>query len=184
MRFPGQHSGERIILLLRRHPFVFAVILAYFVLLVLLPIGVRLLLSNELLAALAGTVWEPLGLLALTAYYLFLWLFLMFAWIDYYLDLWIVTDERIVNIEQSGLFDRVISEQRLIRVQDVTSEVKGLFPTFLNYGNVHVQTAGSRERFVFEQVPEPDLVKKVVLQAHESALSRTKSGPAIEASLV
>ncbi len=180
VHFPGQHSGERVILLLRRHPFVFVITIIYFILLTLLPAGVRLLFPGTLLAGIQGTAWEVLLVLGLSAYYLFLWLFFTFAWVDYYLDIWIVTEERIINVEQVGLFNRVISEQRLLRVQDVTSEVRGLFPTFLNYGHVFVQTAGERERFVFEQVPEPDLVKKVVLQAQERVVAESGGRAAAE----
>lgn len=170
MHFPGQHDGERVLLVLRRHPFVFVLVTAAFVLFALLPLFVRFLIPESFFQNLQGTVWEVLVTVALSMYFLFLWLFFAYAWVDYYLDLWIVTDERIVNIEQAGFFNRVISEQRLLRVQDVTSDVKGLVPTFLDYGNVFVQTAGERGRFVFEQVPHPDLVKKVVLLAHEEAL--------------
>lgn len=176
MHFPGQHSGERVLLVLRRHPFVFLLITAAFVFFTLLPILLRFLIPENLSQSLAGTVWEVLVAVALSVYYLFLWLFFAYAWVDYYLDLWIITDERVVNIEQVGLFNRVISEQRLLRVQDATSEVKGLFPTFLDYGYVYVQTAGERERFVFAQVPYPDLVKKVVIQAHEEALRQAGQG--------
>lgn len=172
VHFPGQRTGERIVLLLRRHPFVFAVTAFYFILLTLFPLGIRVLLPGSFLAGIRGTAWEVIIVLGLSAYYLFVWLFFTYAWMDYYLDIWVVTDERIVNVEQAGLFNRVISEQRIIRVQDVTSEVRGLFPTFLHYGHVFVQTAGERERFVFEQVPEPDLVKKVILRAHEEALKK------------
>ena len=172
MHFQGQHRGERVLLVLRRHPFVFILVAAAFVLFTLLPIFLRFLVPAGLSQSLEGTVWEVLLSVALSLYYLFLWLFFAYAWVDYYLDLWIVTDERIVNIEQVGLFNRVISEQRLLRVQDATSEVKGLFPTFLDYGQVFVQTAGERERFVFEQVPHPDAVKKIVILAHEEALRR------------
>lgn len=171
VHFPGQHRGEQVILLLRRHPFVFIVTVVYFLLLALLPVGVRLLFPGSLLQGLQGTAWGILITIGLSAYYLFVWLFFTFAFVDYYLDMWMITDERIINVEQVGLFNRVISEQRLVRVQDVTSEVKGLFPTFLNYGQVFVQTAGERERFVFEQVSEPDLVKKVVLQASQRAIA-------------
>lgn len=173
VHFPGQHDGERIRLVLRRHPFVWFLTAMYFLFLALLPIGFRLLIPGSVFPVLAGTAWGNLVALALSAYYLFLWLFFAYAWVDYTLDLWIVTDERIINIEQMGLFNRVISEQRLLQVQDVTSELKGLFPTFLDYGHVFVQTAGERGRFVFEQIPHPDLVKKVVLLAHEEALARS-----------
>lgn len=169
--FPGKRDGEQVTLLLRRHPFVFFVTVVYFILLALLPLALRLLLPAEFVPEPGGTAQGVIVLLT-SAYYLFLWLFFAYAWVDYYLDLWIVTDERIINIEQAGLFNRVISEQRLIRVQDVTSDVKGFFPTFLNYGHVFVQTAGEHARFAFEQVPYPDLVKKVVLKASEEALQR------------
>lgn len=184
VHFPGQQDGERVILLLRRHSFVFFITVVFFVLLTLLPVGLRLLFPSTVLTGLRGTAWEGIVLLAISAYYLFTWLFFTFAWVDYYLDLWIVTDERIVSVEQAGLFRRVISEQRLIRVQDVTSEVRGVFPTFLHYGQVFVQTAGERERFVFEQVPEPDLVKKVVLQAHEAAFKKVGGQPDATASVL
>mgnify|MGYP001576949469 CR=1 FL=1 len=170
MHFPGQHDGERVLLVLRRHPFVFVLVTVAFVLFALLPLFIRFLIPESFFQNLEGTIWEALISVALSMYFLFLWLFFAYAWVDYYLDLWIVTDERIVNIEQAVFFNRVISEQRLLRVQDATSEVKWLFPTFLDYGNVFIQTAGERERFVFEQVPHPDLVKKVVLLAHEEAL--------------
>lgn len=168
--FPGQHSGERILLLLRRHWFVLAASSALFILFLLLPLLVRLLVPIGVLAAMSGTVWDGVSTLALSGYYLFLWLFFFTVFTDYYLDVWILTNERIINIEQVGLFHRVISEQRLLRVQDVTSDIRGIFPTFLNYGNVFVQTAGERERFVFLQVPDPNAVKKAILQASEAAL--------------
>lgn len=171
IRFPGQHEGERVILVLRRHPFVFTMTVLYFLLLATLPAVLHLAIPRGLFAW-AGGPLQGVVVLLTSAYYLFLWLFFTFAWVDYYLDLWIVTEERVINIEQAGLFNRTISEQRLIRVQDVTSEVRGLFPTFLSYGHCYVQTAGERTRFTFEQVPHPDLVKKIVLKAHEEALRR------------
>lgn len=183
MHFPGKHDGERVLLVLRRHAFVFVLIAGAVVLFALLPILVRFLIPESFFQNLPGTVWEILVTVALSMYTLFLWLFFAYAWVDYYLDLWIVTDERIVNIEQVGLFNRVISEQRLLRVQDATSDVKGLFPTFLDYGNVFIQTAGERERFVFEQVPHPDLVKKLVIQAHEEALRQVGGHDAVSSIL-
>lgn len=183
VHFPGQHERERVILVLRRHPFVFFITILYFTILAVVPAGIRLIVPEEFLPQPGGII-QGILILVVSLYYLSLWLFFTFAWIDYYLDLWIVTDERVINIEQAGLFNRVIAEQRIIRVQDVASEVKGLLPTFLNYGHVFVQTAGERARFVFEQVPQPDLVKKVVLQAHKDALDRAGISKEVEAAML
>lgn len=168
--FPGRHSEEAILLVLRRHWFVLVTTGLLFAFLLVLPIVIVTLLPSAFLASLQTTVWAGLGLLLLSMYYLFVWLFFFTVLVDYYLDVWIVTNERVVSIEQLGLFRRVIAEQSVVRVQDVTSEVGGIFPTFLNFGDVFIQTAAERERFVFMQVPKPNEVKKIILKAHEEAV--------------
>jgi hypothetical protein len=113
-------------------------------------------------------------ILVITAYILAIWLFTFLEFTDYYLDVWIVTTERIINIEQKGLFTRVASELHLSMVEDTTSEVKGIIHTFLNYGNVFIQTAGERTRFIFKDVPNPEMVKERVVKLTEDYKARSK----------
>lgn len=94
---------------------------------------------------------------------LFVWFYGFLIWIDYYLDVWIITDERIVNIEQKGLFLREASDLEFSKIQDVTVDVVGLIPTVLNYGDVFIQTAGEKERFKFRQVPDPYALKSLIM---------------------
>lgn len=82
--------------------------------------------------------------------------------VDYFLDVWIVTNERILNIEQNQIFSRVVAEHELSKIQDVACEVHGMLPTFFNYGDVHIQTAAETQRFVFRQVPRPLDVKREI----------------------
>ncbi len=100
---------------------------------------------------------------------LFCWLFLFLIWIDVWFDSWIITNERIVNIEQKGLFSRQISELSFSKVQDVTSEVDGILRSVLNYGDVFVQSAGKEERFHFRSVPDPVGIKSLIMKLSESA---------------
>lgn len=95
---------------------------------------------------------------------LMLWMYASLIFVDYYLDVWIVTDRRVINIEQKGLFSRQVSELYYSKIQDVTTEVKGLFPTFLNYGDLFVQTAAEKERFRFHNIPNPYEVKDLVMR--------------------
>lgn len=103
---------------------------------------------------------------------LFIWLQFMTAFTDYFLDIWVVTNKRIIDIEQKGLFNREFSEFRLERIQDVTVEVKGILPTLLHYGDVHVQTAGEAREFIFLQVPYPHKIKNKILKAFETKLKQ------------
>ncbi len=94
---------------------------------------------------------------------LIIWAKLFAAWTDYYLDIWIVTNNRIVNIDQKGLFRREVSTVSFDRVQDVTFEINGIIGTVLGFGDVYVQTAGETREFVIEGVENPEHVKKRIL---------------------
>jgi len=169
--FFRQKSYEKVVYLLRRHWIVFLGTLLFYFLLAAIPIGFYLFsqynfpeLLNRLLS---GKILFPIVTLGVSIYYLSVWLFLFTAFVDYYLDLWTVTNDRIINIEQQGLFARTISELDLYKIQDVTSEVKGFLPTIFNYGNVYIQTAAEKERFIFEQVPNPHEISRRIIELME-----------------
>ncbi|OGI22794.1 MAG: hypothetical protein A3E91_03805 [Candidatus Moranbacteria bacterium RIFCSPHIGHO2_12_FULL_40_10] len=99
---------------------------------------------------------------------LILWIFGFIVWIDYYLDIWIVTSERVINIEQKGLFNRIISELKLSRIQDVTTEVNGIIQTVLNFGDVHIQTAGEESKFFLRHIPDPGGIKSILMDLQKN----------------
>ena len=107
------------------------------------------------------------------------WLYLFLIWIDVWFDIWIITDDRIINIEQSGLFSREVSELKLARIQDVSVEVHGFFQTFLNYGDVHIQSAGEEERFLFRAVPDPYGIKNTIM-SHARTYGNKDAGQSSE----
>lgn len=92
-----------------------------------------------------------------------LWIYSFLIWVDYYFDIWIITTERIINIEQKGMFTRSVSELRFSRIQDITTEVMGFLPTVINYGDVKVQTAGEESEFIFRTVSDPYHVKNIIM---------------------
>lgn len=160
---PHRREGEKIILLIRRHPFVLFKRVFFWLVAAAIPVVILFLVGGQRITYEQEGFLYPLLLVLASIYYLYIWLFVFNGFVDYYLDVWIVTDVRIVNIEQRQLFSRVISEHELERIQDVTAEAHGILPTFLNYGEVHVQTAGEQQRFIFKQVPNPQEVKRQIL---------------------
>lgn len=171
--FQGKKDDENIILLVRRHwlVFVFRFLPFLFMLIFLVIFHV-----------LGTTAFDFLGLkFDLSWFYLFesflaifLWLALFITWVNFYLDVWIITDNRIVDIEQIGLFNRHISELKHNKIQDVTSEVKGVIPTLFDYGDVYVQTAGNKQRFVFKQIPSPTNTRNIIMQLQKKAMLQEK----------
>lgn len=171
--FHGRRTDETIILVLRRH---WLILVIRFLPMLLFAIGIiafNLLIGQAVVSFLLDFDLVFLKLINLFLL-MFLWLGIFIIWIDYYLDIWIVTDQRIINIEQLGLFRREVSELEHGKIQDVTSEIKGLVPTLLKYGYIYIQTAGEKERFVFKQIKDPVRVRNIIMRLQKQAVFREK----------
>jgi membrane protein YdbS with pleckstrin-like domain len=159
---PNRQEDEKLLLFLRRHWIILVGKWLMYLFFGLIPIAIYYFLLYAYPFVLKNIFYFAFLLLLASIYYLFMVLFFFNAFIDYHLDVWIVTNKRIIDIEQKGLFNRVISEQTIEKIQDVAAIQKGIFPTFFNYGTVQVQTAGKIERFLFYQIPKPfDVVKTI-----------------------
>ncbi|MDD4333275.1 MAG: PH domain-containing protein [Patescibacteria group bacterium] len=169
-RLPDHLPGEKVIKIIRKDFFVLFKKIVLFVILGGLPFLFFFVTNySSTLNIGEGLIAYPLTIIFLSSYYLFLWLFFFFSFIDYYLDVWIITNERIIDIKQEGFFARTIAELRLYRLQDVTSEVKGIFSTLLGYGNVYAQTAGEKQRFFFKDVPRPEKIRDLLIKISEDS---------------
>lgn len=166
--FPNMLPGEQVVLLLHRHGFVAARIVVLYVFLGIVPAAAWVLLGSYTTAITDTASAGYAALVLLFASYFLLWGLLFFvSWLNYYLDVWIVTNERIINIKQVRLFHRTVSEQKLYRVQDVTWEMQGVLGNMLKYGNVIIQTAAEQSKFTFEHIPDPEGVAKTVMHLLE-----------------
>jgi hypothetical protein len=164
-------EGERVVAKVHRHWIFIALRIAglavMFVvpwLLILLLDGFGILSVTAASAASFVAVWALWGLL--------LWAVFWQFWTTYYMDIWVVTNRRIIDIDYLRLFDRNIAMLRFERVQDVTTRVQGIFGTLLRYGSVIVQTAGSDKEFVIDQIANPESLRDVISKQLASSSSR------------
>jgi len=159
--FPTEEQGEKIVLLLRAHPvtllpatfFVFVLFFLGFLSIVLFGIvGINL------------SAFLPMREIALIyfAYYLSLFGYAIFRFSLWYFNIYLVTNERIIDFDFYRFLYREISDTPLSKIQDVSSKTSGPIQTFFNFGYVYTQTAAETPRFVFENVPNPDRVAKEI----------------------
>ncbi len=158
-----QKSYEKVKFVLRRHPITFIPSLLLFVASLVVPVLVYLMISNLFPHLFDNEAIYAAGVLAGSIYCLSAILFGYGSFIDFYLDLWIVTNDRIVDIEQFGLFSRTISELDLFRIQDVTTDTQGLFATVFKYGDVVIKTASTNTSIVFKKVRDPNKIRMALL---------------------
>jgi len=160
-------EGERVVALVRRHWFHIAIVAAGNLALFLLAAVFVAVFDSYLFELGSGVLKESiaLGVYALALLGLVLWMHFFAAWSDHWLDAWIITNERVIDIEQRGFFSREVSSFPLDRIQDVTYGVHGIIAMWLNFGDLRIQTASISDDLIMKQVPAPEEVKELIVQA-------------------
>lgn len=97
-----------------------------------------------------------------------------FVWYSYQHDVWVVTNQRIVDARRNHWFHNAISSADLVDVEDMSVERNGIWATMFKYGNVRCQTAGAEQKFTLSGVPSPTEVMTTIDGARDAA----RRGPA------
>lgn len=162
--FIKQKSYEKILYVLRHHWITFVPIAVLFLILMAIPFALYFLVSSLFPALLENQISYAMLVLFASAYFLAIYLFFFTRFIEFYLDITIVTNDRLMDVEQRSLFSRSISELDLYRIQDVTSDVHGVFATFFNYGTVSIKTASNNINVVAHDIPRPNKIREALIQ--------------------
>ncbi len=167
-------ANEKLLLVIRRHWYVLVWPAAIFIFLLILP-SLLLVYGPSFWPAFATPQVQPLVKFSLAIYFMALLTFILVLWLNYYLDVWIITDQRIIDVEQHGLFHRTVSEITMERIQDITVEVPGLIATMLDFGTMRIQTAGELGEFIITEVPKCDRAKNIIVECQRKHMSAPKS---------
>lgn len=130
-QFEEQFDDEKVLFLFRKHP-------------VVMRRGLILGLLGPVIGIIPTAIWPELGFgyffggLAV-GIVLGLLLFLP-SFIYWYFSVFIVTDQRLIQVTRKGFFSKSIVDMSLQQIQSVNYEVKGLQQTMLGYGTILVQT--------------------------------------------
>ncbi len=76
----------------------------------------------------------------------------------------VITSERVVDLDQRGVFHRTVSDAAYTRIQDVSFSIKGIRQTVFRYGTVAIETAGSSARIVVSGVSHPEAVHDHIMR--------------------
>jgi magnesium-transporting ATPase (P-type) len=121
-------ENEKIMMTLHRH---WIILLAHFAqLLVLMGVSAFVFYYQEHIMSITGGAlyWGGLSLFWIS--YL---TFMLLNWMNDELDIFIITDSRIIGVEQLSALSRNVSECELGRVQEVNAHVGGIWQTLFNF---------------------------------------------------
>lgn len=159
--------GEHIVRETRKHWFLFLVELLPYAIIIVIPFALPKFLALAPPMASYAVLFDynlPVMRVVLGIWLLVTWTSAWGVFTRYFLNVWIVTNQRIVDIKQNGFFNREVSSLLLQRVQDATTEVSGVIQSLLNIGDIKVQSAGSDVEFTICGIPRPEQMRDIILK--------------------
>jgi uncharacterized membrane protein YdbT with pleckstrin-like domain len=156
IHFETQTEQEEVILLLRQHFSTNFGWIAVTAILALLPLFfIPMFLRSALIPV---NVPSSYFVLIPLIWYLGVFGFALMRFLYWYFNIYMITNERVIDVDWYSLLYKQMSETKLDRIQDVTFKQHGFLDLFFNYGDIYIQTAGTAQNFEFIAVPNPNEV--------------------------
>ena len=151
-------NGEKIIKIYHHHPFPF-------IIQIIKALGASLpfFLLLYLLSPSLNYEYTIIGIMVILALFTVVIIYLALI---YWLDKVIITNKRIVHIDWKVLSQRDEGEALLSDIQDIQTKEKGILSAIylFDYGLIRVETAASKATIIFTEAPDPEGIKKFLMQ--------------------
>ncbi len=164
--FADQMDDEEVLYVFRKHPIVMRKGLVVGMLIILLstvPVAIKPTLGF-------GWFFGSIGIGLVVAL-----LFFAPSWISWYYSIFILSDQRLIQITQKGLFNKAVVDMQLSQIQMVNYQIAGLQETMLGFGTLVMQTYMGD--LVIHDVHHPAKTQKKILEVlRENGISAASFG--------
>ncbi|OGC45395.1 hypothetical protein A2V49_02340 [candidate division WWE3 bacterium RBG_19FT_COMBO_34_6] len=161
IRFQGEDNDEEVLYIFRKATitnmgWVFSTIILF-----LMPIMFGVFLQN-LHIAYPQVISKSLIFEINMFWYIFSFGYGFERFLNWYFNVYIITNKRVVDMDFSHLLHRNISEAPLRNIEDVTYTVSGSLQTLFNFGSIKIQTAAEQRELEFEYISNPAKVQDIL----------------------
>ena len=139
-QFDGQHDNEEVLFVFRRH--IIAMRKGFYGLLIPFVIfSLPILLIPLIPFQLPMWLLDPYMLLAISGVGLFIGILLfLWHWVAWYFSYYIVTNQRLRQVNQTAWFGKSVIDLSLTKIQNISYTIEGFTASVLKYGTIVVQT--------------------------------------------
>lgn len=161
--FFQQDKDEDIILFTRRH---FATNLIWIILTVialLIPMLLTLFLQSFILPI--PPISLSMKIIFILFYYFIIIGFAFYNFIDWFYNIGIITQKRLIDIDYLRLTYIDVAITQLSEIEDVIYTQQGFMASFFDYGDIIAHTVATikgKEDFIFESVPQPTQIVEII----------------------
>lgn len=148
--FNGQREHEKVLEVVKNHPFVLFWPGLKAIFFLILGIATVLYISSQI----TGFVLVICALIAIGIF--------SRHYYDYSQSMFLITNQRIINVFQDGFWKRKIIETEISKIQDASSKTSGVFRVVLKFGDLIIRTAGTSEggEIIVRNIPNPYSVQQ------------------------
>jgi hypothetical protein len=147
-------DGERIMSVVHRHILVFKIAAAksgFFGL--IMPLGLYWLFPR---LAIVSIAWAMIGFFVV-----------MYHFVDWYSDVWVLTNMGVIDLERNGFFDMTSTRIDYHMMEGISYQIKGVVRTLFNYGEITIDKLGSKTSVILKDAAGPKRVERLVMKYQE-----------------
>lgn len=133
---------EEVIMVVKRHWIIYFILILVFLSWILFTILSYVIFWSSTLNNLINIV-----------FWMFFSVLLYIKWLDHELDMYAITNNRIIWIDQISFLNRTVTECNLWQVQEVNSKTKWIFANMLNYWTLTILTAWNATNMIMDFAP-------------------------------
>lgn len=162
VRFATQNKGEKVYILLRRHWITNLNWMMNTVLLCLVPIVIYAILT---FFSMRPASWFDVRVwvIVLLSYYALIFTYIIRQIIDWFFNMYIVTNERIIDYNLNLATTNLGAvEMGLENIEQVKEENVGIIRSTFNYGKLSIFSAADKSVIIFDAIPRPTFVRDII----------------------
>lgn len=163
--FPGQKENEFIKYLIHKHWIIYVRLFSFVLVTFLLPAAIYF---GILFGANLNSNTERILTVCFLMYLEIVALITFIRWLEDELDLIIVTNERVISIDQVTFLHRTISETELVQIQDVKHVSKGVWSNVFGFGSLEIQTAADKIVFIINDIANPYQMARNIMDVRDA----------------
>lgn len=160
-RFDGEDEDEKILYVFRRSFITNFQWIAVAIVMLFVPLVLDTIYANAAIKELPN-ISRRLAFILNLFWYLGTFGFILQNFLNWFFNVHIVSNKKIVDVDFHGVLSKNISEAAIQNVEDVTSNVTGALRVIFNYGHVFIQTSAEKREFEFEDVANPAKIRDLI----------------------
>jgi hypothetical protein len=93
---------------------------------------------------------------------------IIYEFIDWYYDVWLLTNVGVIDVERNGFFDITSTRIDYHMIEGTSYNIKGFWATLFNYGDITIDKLGAQTSVVLKDASNPKKLERRVMNLQET----------------